>query len=151
MTSNLGSNIIQENYSDRANLTDEEVFDRTKAEVTDLLKKSLKPEFLNRIDEIVMFQPLSKKEIKEIINLQISQLGDLLSQRNIKVEFTRYAMDLLSNLGYDPLYGARPLKRVIQKYIMNELSKIILAEDVKPDSIIMVDSVEDGKFVFYQK
>ena len=151
MTSNLGSNIIQENYSDRANLTDEEVFDRTKAEVTDLLKKSLKPEFLNRIDEIVMFQPLSKKEIKEIINLQISQLGDLLSQRNIKVEFTRYAMDLLSNLGYDPLYGARPLKRVIQKYILNELSKIILAEDIKPDSIIMVDSVEDGKFVFYQK
>ncbi|MBO4488342.1 MAG: ATP-dependent chaperone ClpB [Bacteroidales bacterium] len=151
MTSNLGSNIIQDNYSDRANLTDEEVFDRTKAEVTDLLKKSLKPEFLNRIDEIVMFQPLSKKEIKKIINLQISQLGDLLSQRNIKVEFTRYAMDLLSNLGYDPLYGARPLKRVIQKYIMNELSKIILAEDIKPDSVIMVDSVEDGKFVFYQK
>ncbi|MBR4136591.1 MAG: ATP-dependent chaperone ClpB [Bacteroidales bacterium] len=151
MTSNLGSNIIQDNYSDRANLTDEEVFDRTKAEVTDLLKKSLKPEFLNRIDEIVMFQPLSKKEIKEIINLQISQLGDLLSQRNIKVEFSRYAMDLLSNLGYDPLYGARPLKRVIQKYIMNELSKIILAEDIKPDSVIMVDSVEDGKFVFYQK
>ncbi|MBR6333974.1 MAG: AAA family ATPase, partial [Bacteroidales bacterium] len=151
MTSNLGSNIIQENYSDRANLTDEEVFDRTKAEVTDLLKKSLKPEFLNRIDEVVMFQPLSKKEIKEIINLQISQLGDLLSQRNIKVEFTRYAMDLLSNLGYDPLYGARPLKRVIQKYILNELSKIILAEDIKPDSVIMVDSVEDGKFVFYQK
>ncbi len=151
MTSNLGSNIIQENYSDRANLTDEEVFDRTKAEVIDLLKKSLKPEFLNRIDEIVMFQPLSKKEIKEIINLQISQLGDLLSQRNIKVEFTRYAMDLLSNLGYDPLYGARPLKRVIQKYIMNELSKIILAEDVKSDSVIMVDSIEDGKFVFYQK
>ncbi|MBO7491619.1 MAG: AAA family ATPase, partial [Bacteroidales bacterium] len=151
MTSNLGSNIIQENYSDRANLTDEEVFDRTKAEVADLLKKSLKPEFLNRIDEVVMFQPLSKKEIKEIINLQISQLGDLLSQRNIKVEFTRYAMDLLSNLGYDPLYGARPLKRVIQKYILNELSKIILAEDIKPDSVIMVDSVEDGKFVFYQK
>ena len=151
MTSNLGSNIIQENYSDRANLTDEEVFDRTKAEVTDLLKKSLKPEFLNRIDEVVMFQPLSKKEIKEIINLQISQLGDLLSQRNIKVEFTRYAMDLLSNLGYDPLYGARPLKRVIQKYILNELSRIILAEDIKPDSVIMVDSVEDGKFVFYQK
>ncbi|MBO7646988.1 MAG: AAA family ATPase, partial [Bacteroidales bacterium] len=151
MTSNLGSNIIQENYSDRANLTDEEVFDRTKAEVTDLLKKSLKPEFLNRIDEVVMFQPLSKKEIKEIINLQISQLGELLSQRNIKVEFTRYAMDLLSNLGYDPLYGARPLKRVIQKYILNELSKIILAEDIKPDSVIMVDSVEDGKFVFYQK
>jgi len=119
--------------------------------VTDLLKKTLKPEFLNRIDEIVMFQPLSKREIKEIIKLQLGQLEELLGQRNIKLEFSRYAMDLLLDLGYDPLYGARPLKRVIQKMILNELSKIILAEEIDHDCTIMVDSVEDGKFVFYKK
>ena len=151
MTSNLGSNIIQDNYADRANYSDMEVFERTKAEVTDLLKKTLKPEFLNRIDEIVMFQPLSRREIKEIINLQLHQLEDLLSQRNIKLEFSNYAMDLLLELGYDPVYGARPLKRVIQKRILNELSKIILAEEIDHDCTIMVDSVEDGKFVFYKK
>ncbi len=151
MTSNLGSNIIQDNYADRANFSDLEVFERTKAEVTDLLKKTLKPEFLNRIDEIVMFQPLSKREIRSIIDLQISQLEKLLEPRNIKLEFSRYALDLLLQLGYDPVYGARPLKRVIQKRILNELSKIILAEDIDRDCTIMVDSVEDGKFVFYKK
>ena len=151
MTSNLGSNIIQENYADRANYSDMEVFERTKAEVTDLLKKTLKPEFLNRIDEIVMFQPLSKREIKAIIDLQLAQLGDMLAQRNIKIEFSKYAMTLLADLGYDPIYGARPLKRVIQKLILNELSKIILADDIDRDCTIMVDSVEDGKFVFYKK
>jgi ATP-dependent Clp protease ATP-binding subunit ClpB len=151
MTSNLGSNIIQDNYADRANYSDLEVFERTKAEVTDLLKKTLKPEFLNRIDEIVMFQPLSKREIRSIIDLQIAQLGKLLEPRNIKLEFSRYALDLLLQLGYDPVYGARPLKRVIQKRILNELSKLILAEDIEHDSTIMVDSVEDGKFVFYKK
>ncbi len=151
MTSNLGSNVIQDNYADRANLSDIEVFERTKAEVTELLKKTLKPEFLNRIDEIVMFQPLSKREIRSIIDLQLQQLRDLLSQRNIKVEFTPYALDLLLELGYDPVYGARPLKRVIQKRILNELSKIILAGDADQDCTIMVDSVEDGQFVFFKK
>lgn len=151
MTSNLGSNIIQENYSDREKFSDGEVFERTKTEVTDLMKKTLKPEFINRIDEIVMFQPLSKREIKSIIGLQISQLGDLLAQRNIKVEFGKYALDLLVELGYDPIYGARPLKRVIQKRILNELSKIILADDIDHDCTLMVDSVEDGQFVFFKK
>ena len=147
----MGSNIIQENYSDREKFSDGEVFERTKTEVTDLMKKTLKPEFINRIDEIVMFQPLSKREIKSIIGLQISQLGDLLAQRNIKVEFGKYALDLLVELGYDPIYGARPLKRVIQKRILNELSKIILADDIDHDCTLMVDSVEDGQFVFFKK
>ncbi len=151
MTSNLGSNIIQDNYADRANYSDVEVFERTKAEVTDLLKKTLRPEFLNRIDEIVMFQPLSKREIRSIIDLQIAQLQQLLEPRNIKLEFSQYALNLLLELGYDPVYGARPLKRVIQKRVLNELSKIILAEDIDRDCTIVVDSVEDGKFVFYKK
>ena len=151
MTSNLGSNIIQDNYADRDNYSDEEVFERTKTEVVDLLKKTLKPEFINRIDEIVMFQPLSKREIKNIIKLQVNQLNDLLGQQNIKVEFTKYALDQLAELGYDPVYGARPLKRVIQKKILNELSKIILGGTLKTDETIMVDSLEEGKFAFFNK
>ncbi len=151
MTSNLGSNIIQENYSNSGAFTDEEIFQKTKAQLNELLKKSLKPEFLNRIDEIVMFQPLSKREIKDIINLQLNNLCSLLEQRNIKVEFSDYAMKLLADLGYDPLYGARPLKRVIQKQILNELSKLILSENIDSGSTIMVDSIEEGKFVFYKK
>ena len=151
MTSNLGSNIIQDNYADRDNYSDEEVFERTKAEVIDLLKKTLKPEFINRVDEIVMFQPLSKREIKNIIKLQVNQLNDLLGQQNIKVEFTKYALDQLAELGYDPVYGARPLKRVIQKKILNELSKIILGGTLKTDETIMVDSLEEGKFAFFNK
>ena len=151
MTSNMGSNIIQDNYSDRSKYSDEEVFERTKSEVTDLLKKSLPPEFINRIDEIVMFQPLSKKEIKEIIKLQLTDLNNLLKEQNISVEFTKYALDLLAELGYDPLYGARPLKRVIQKKILNELSKLILSGEFSKDKNIVVDSFEEGKFTFFFK
>lgn len=151
MTSNLGSTIIQENYSDRGKYSEEEVFERTKAEVNDLLKKTLPPEFVNRIDEIVMFQPLSKREIKDIIRLQISQLNELLGQQNIKLEFTTYALELLVEMGYNPIYGARPLKRVIQKHILNELSKIILSDSLKKNETIVVDSFEDGKFTFFNR
>ncbi|MDL2309065.1 AAA family ATPase, partial [Bacteroidales bacterium OttesenSCG-928-C03] len=151
MTSNMGSNIIQDNYSNREQLSDSEVFERTKAEVTELLKKSMRPEFINRIDEIVMFQPLTKKETKEIIKLQLNQLNEMLAQQDIKVEFTKYALNLLAELGYDPIYGARPLKRVIQKEILNEISKIILGGSLNNDRVIMVDSFEDGKFAFFNK
>ena len=151
MTSNMGSNIIQDNYSDRSNYPDEEIFERTKAEVIDLLKKTLKPEFVNRIDEIVMFQPLSRKDIKGIIKLQINKLNELLAEQKIHVEFTKYALDLLAEMGYDPIYGARPLKRVIQKHILNELSKIILEGSLNSSETIMIDSLEDGKFAFFNK
>ncbi len=151
MTSNMGSTIIQDNYADRDNYSDEEVFERTKAEVTELLKKTLRPEFINRIDEIVMFQPLSKREIKDIIKLQISHLNEMLAQQNIKVEFTKYALDLLAELGYEPLYGARPLKRVIQKQILNEISKIILEDSLNKDRTIVVDTLEENKFAFFNK
>jgi len=151
MTSNMGSNIIQGNYSDSGSFSDNEVFEKTKVEIIDLLKKTLPPEFINRIDEIVMFQPLSKREIKEIIKLQINDLNNLLVQQNIKVEFTKFALDLLAELGYDPIYGARPLKRVIQKKILNELSKIILEGTIIQGNTIMIDSLEDGKFIFFNK
>jgi ATP-dependent Clp protease ATP-binding subunit ClpB len=151
MTSNLGSDIIQANYSEPGNLSDEELFERTKAEVNALLKKTLRPEFLNRIDEIVMFQPLSKREIRDIVKMQIQNLNKLLEQQNIRVEFTKYALEQLVDLGYEPLYGARPLKRVIQKKILNELSKFILEGNVEKEGTIMVDSLEEGKFVFFNK
>ncbi len=151
MTSNLGSDIIQANYSEAGNISDEELFERTKAEVSALLKKTLRPEFLNRIDEIVMFQPLSKREIRDIVKMQIRNLNGLLEQQNIRVEFTKYALEQLVELGYEPMYGARPLKRVIQKKILNELSKFILEGNVEKEGTIMVDSLEDGKFVFFNK
>jgi ATP-dependent Clp protease ATP-binding subunit ClpB len=116
-----------------------------------MLKKTLKPEFLNRIDEVVMFQPLSKREIKDIINLQLNKLRELLAQRNLNIEFSDYAMKLLADLGYDPMFGARPLKRVIQKLILNELSKLLLSDEIAPGDTIMVDSLDEGKFVFYKK
>ncbi len=151
MTSNLGSDIIQNNYSDRTNLTDAEVFERTKSELNELLKKTLRPEFINRIDEIVMFEPLSKREIRGIVKLQIDNLNQLLAQQDIKVEFTKYALDLLVELGYEPLYGARPLKRVIQKKILNELSKYILEGNIDKQGTIVIDTLEDDKFVFFNK
>jgi ATP-dependent Clp protease ATP-binding subunit ClpB len=149
MTSNIGSHIIQDNYADSSKYNDEEVFERTKTEVADLLKKTLRPEFLNRIDEIVMFQPLSKREIKDIIKLQINDLNRMLGEQGIQVEFTKYALDLLAEMGYDPVYGARPLKRVIQKKILNELSKILLSGSLNKDLSIKVDSFEVGKFAFF--
>jgi ATP-dependent Clp protease ATP-binding subunit ClpB len=149
MTSNIGSHLIQENYADKGKYSDEEVFEKTKTEVTDLLKKALRPEFLNRIDEIVMFQPLSKREIKDIIKLQINDLNHRLNEQGIQVEFTKYALDLLAEMGYDPIYGARPLKRVIQKKILNELSKILLSGSLNKDMPIKVDSFEEGKFAFF--
>lgn len=98
-----------------------------------------------------MFQPLSKREIRAIVKMQIDNLNQLLSQQNIRVEFTKYALDLLVDMGYEPLYGARPLKRVIQKKVLNELSKFILEDNVKKEGVIMVDSIEDGQFVFFNK
>ena len=151
MTSNLGSDIIQHNYSEAGNASEEEVFERTKAEVNELMKKTLRPEFLNRIDEIVMFQPLSKREIRNIVKMQIDHLNGLLAQQDLKVELTKYALEQLVELGYEPLYGARPLKRVIQKKILNELSKFILEGNVKKEGTIVVDSVEDGNFIFLNK
>jgi ATP-dependent Clp protease ATP-binding subunit ClpB len=151
MTSNLGSDIIQNNYADAGNESNEALFERTKAEVMNLLKKTLRPEFVNRIDEIVMFQPLSKREIRSIVNMQIDNLNKLLAQQNLQVEFTKYALDQLVEMGYEPLYGARPLKRVIQRNVLNELSKFILEGNVQKDGVITVDSLDDGQFVFFNK
>ena len=150
MTSNIGSHLIQENF-DRINEKNrEKVIEETRIEVFELLKKTIRPEFLNRIDEIIMFKPLTKEEIKEIVELQCNQLKNTLLKNGININFTSYAIDQICETGYDPQYGARPLKRVIQRSIINELSKMLLLGTIHKDSDILVDYFEDG-FVFRNK
>ncbi|MFD2556938.1 ATP-dependent chaperone ClpB [Sphingobacterium tabacisoli] len=150
MTSNTGSHLIQENFATLTDTNRDEVVAKTKDEVFELLQKSIRPEFLNRIDEIIMFTPLSRNEIGSIVRMQFDRVQKQLAEQNIFLSASEDALDWLAQLGYDPIYGARPLKRVIQKRILNELSKEILAGNVTSDSIIQLD-VFDGKFVFINK
>ena len=147
MTSNMGSHIIQDNFEKINEANKEEVVEGTKAEVMNLLRQTIRPEFLNRIDEVIMFQPLMRKEIKGIIRIQLDQLKNLVAQTGIQLIFSDYAMDYLAENGYDIQFGARPLKRLIQKEIVNQLSKRILAGDIDKTKPVMVD-VFDGVVVF---
>lgn len=147
MTSNIGSHLIQEGLTkvNAGNRLNE--LEKIKFDVMELLKQSIRPEFLNRIDEIIMFNPLSKNEIRQIVDIQLEHLSELLKKNNIQIEATDYAMEHLAELGFDPQYGARPLKRIIQKYILNELSKYILSGQITSDQKIVLDMF-DNKFVF---
>ena len=147
MTSNMGSQIIQENFEKVDESNKEQVVESTKAEVISLLRQTIRPEFLNRIDEVIMFQPLMKKEIKGIIGIQLDNLKELVAKNGIQLEFSDYALDFLAENGYDPQFGARPLKRLIQKEIINQLSKRILAGDIDKAKPVLVD-VFDGVVVF---
>ena len=147
MTSNIGSNIIQENFQDFDDNERDEVIAKTKNQLFDVLRKTIRPEFLNRIDEIIMFTPLTRDEITDIVKLQFKQLQSTLAEIGVTIEASEEALDWLAQLGYDPQFGARPLKRVIQKKIMNELSKQILAGKVDKDSVIKLDMF-DNQFVF---
>ena len=147
MTSNTGSDIIRDNFEGVTDDKLEDTVEKTKREVLDLLRKSLKPEFLNRVDEIIMFNPLSKKDIREIVRLQVVELQKLLKDTNVQLHLSDYALDWLAREGFDPQYGARPLKRLIQKEIVNELSKKLLAGEVKPNETIFIDEV-DGVLFF---
>lgn len=147
MTSNIGSHLIQDNFTDLNEFNREEVIAKTRNEVFELLKKSIRPEFLNRIDEVIMFTPLSRDEIAEIVALQFNNLQKQLAEMGITIDASPEALDWLAQLGYDPQFGARPLKRVIQKRVLNELSKEILANKINKDSNIKLD-VFDNKFVF---
>jgi ATP-dependent Clp protease ATP-binding subunit ClpB len=147
MTSNMGSHIIQDNFEKVTEDNKEEVVERTKTEVMALLKQTIRPEFLNRIDEVIMFQPLMKKEIKGIIKMQLDGLKQLVAQNGINLQFSDYVLDFLAENGYDPQFGARPLKRLIQKEIVNQLSKRILAADIDKTRPVLVD-VFDGTVVF---
>jgi len=147
MTSNMGSHIIQANFEEVSEENLEEVVDRTKAEVMTLLKQTIRPELLNRIDEIIMFHPLMKKEIRGIIRIQLNQLKELLADTGVGLKFSDYALDYLAENGYDPQYGARPLKRLIQKQIINQLSKKILEGKIDKSKPVLVD-VFDGIVAF---
>ncbi|MFD0999833.1 ATP-dependent chaperone ClpB [Ohtaekwangia kribbensis] len=148
MTTNIGSHIIQENFE---KITDENYFDileNTKDEVFDLLKKSVRPEFVNRIDEIIMFRPLSRKDVRKIVDIQVNLICKRLDESGIKLDITEAARERLSRMGFDPQFGARPLKRVFQREILNELSKQILAGKVHKDSVILVDLRNETEFTF---
>ena len=147
MTSNLGSHIIQENFEkiNESNLT--EIVEKTKEEVFDLLKQTLRPEFLNRIDETVLFQPLNYNEIGKIVQFQLRGINKMLESRNIILTATQEAIDFILKKGYDPAFGARPLKRVVQQEVLNKLSKEILAGNVKEGERVTVDCF-DNKLVF---
>ena len=147
MTSNLGSQIIQENFEEISDKNKDAIVEKTKDELMDMLRKTIRPEFLNRIDEVIMFQPLMKKEIKGIIKIQLDELKNLVEKNGMKLEFTDYALNYLVENGYDPQFGARPLKRLIQKQIVNGLSKKILAGDIDREHAVIVD-VFDGTVVF---
>lgn len=144
----MGSQIIQEAFEtvDENNL--EEVVEKTKDSVMELLKQTIRPEFLNRIDEVIMFQPLMRKEIKGIIRIQLDSLKQLVEETSgIKLEFSDYAVDYLAEHGYNPQFGARPLKRLLQKEIVNQLSKKILSNELNKNVPVLVD-VFDGVVVF---
>jgi ATP-dependent Clp protease ATP-binding subunit ClpB len=148
MTSNIGSNIIQENFENLNDLNRDEIISKTRNKVYELLKKTIRPEFLNRIDEVIMFQPLTREEVKEIVRIQFTSLQKMLAQNQITLTATEGAIDWLSQLGFDPQFGARPLKRVMQKKVLNELSKQILAGQVNKDDHILLDLNERNEFVF---
>lgn len=149
MTTNIGSALIQERFE---TITDKNYFDvleSTKEAVLDLLKKSVRPEFINRIDEIVMFRPLSRKDVRKIVGIQVELIRKRLAESGIQLEVTESAKERLAALGFDPQFGARPLKRVMQRELLNELSKQILAGEVSKDSVIQVDMKNDVEFVFH--
>jgi ATP-dependent Clp protease ATP-binding subunit ClpB len=147
MTSNMGSSIIQERFADIDEKNIEDVIEHTKEEVMHLLKQAMRPEFLNRIDDIIMFHPLLKKEIRSIIKIQLQHLIQQLAAQQINISFTDYAIDYLAERGFDPQYGARPLKRIIQKDIINELSKKIIAGAIDKSKLLLID-VFDHIIVF---
>ena len=148
LTSNIGSHIIQGNYENVKSEDLNKVGEKTKVEVFNLLKQTLRPEFLNRIDETIMFTPLSLKEIAGIVQILFKDIQDRLAKQNVNLQATDFAFEELARLGYEPQFGARPLKRVLQNKVLNELSRLILKQEVQPGSNITLDVFEQGVFVF---
>jgi ATP-dependent Clp protease ATP-binding subunit ClpB len=152
MTSNLGSEIIQERFK---NLSDdpkerEKVIESTKEELFELLKKRIRPEFLNRVDDIIMFKPLTKEEVKQIVRLQLNRVKKILQKQNVDIEITDRAVEYIADEGFDPQFGARPIKRMIQKEVLNELAKAIIAGEITSDEKITID-FDGEKIVFKQE
>jgi ATP-dependent Clp protease ATP-binding subunit ClpB len=150
MTSNIGSHIIQESFDGINNNNLDEIVAEAKTKVFDLLKKTIRPEFLNRIDDIIMFQPLSRENVEEIVRIQFKGVQHLLEEQGFHIEATDEAIDWLAQLGYDPQFGARPVKRIFQRKVLNELSKQILSGTISNEKTIILDMI-DNKMFFRNK
>jgi ATP-dependent Clp protease ATP-binding subunit ClpB len=148
MTTNIGSHLIQDSFAQLTENNKDEVAERTKNQVLELLKKSVRPEFLNRVDEIIMFQPLSKKDIRKVVEIQFAIIKKRLEENHIKLEADNKVLDHLGEIGFDPQFGARPLKRVLQKHILNELSKHILEGKISAESIVGITLDENKNIEF---
>jgi ATP-dependent Clp protease ATP-binding subunit ClpB len=147
MTSNIGSSIIQDAFENIDENNVDAIIEKTKLDVMTLLRQTVRPEFLNRVDEIIMFQPLLKKQIQGIVKIQLEGLRHLVAENGIQLHFSEYLLEFLADQGFDPQFGARPLKRLIQKLIVNDLSKKILAGQIDKTKNVLVD-VFDGLVVF---
>jgi ATP-dependent Clp protease ATP-binding subunit ClpB len=147
MTSNLGAHLISDRFEHLTDKNKLQIVEETKQEVFELLRKTIRPEFLNRIDETIMFQPLTRANVLEIVKIQFGMLKKRLKKSNIELEATNEALEWIALEGYDPQFGARPVKRVIQKIVMNELSKSLLSGEIGPDSTILID-LKDGVLSF---
>ena len=147
MTSNMGSSVIRDNFAKMTADNREETIETTKGQVIEMLKQTIRPEFLNRIDEIIMFTPLNEKEIEEIVGLQIHSIQKMLERNGVTMEVTPAALKYLAEEGYDPEFGARPVKRVIHRMVLNRLSKDILAQKVDKERPIIID-VKNDELVF---
>lgn len=150
MTSNLGSHLIRENFDKITDANREQIIEKTQNEVFELLKQTIRPEFLNRIDELIMFTPLSEEEIRQVVVLQIDGVAKMLLHNGISLEVTDKAIGFIAKEGYDPQFGARPVKRVIQRLLLNELSKKIISGEISTASKVRVDEA-DNKLVFDNK
>ena len=148
MTSNLGSHIIRQNFAGATEHSMYGIIEATRIEVMEMLKQTIRPEFLNRIDDIIVFKPLMKNEIREIVRLQVNSLIKLLAENDVHIEATEAAIDKLAEQGFEPEFGARPLKRVLQREIINKMSKYILAGDVNKNEIIVIDADRNGEIIF---
>jgi ATP-dependent Clp protease ATP-binding subunit ClpB len=147
MTSNIGSHIIRERFAHLTEGNRTKVVEDLRSELFELLKQTIRPEFLNRIDEIIMFTPLSRKEIHDIVRLQFALVAERLKKSGYETTITDAAVDWIAEAGFDPQFGARPVKRMMQKYLLNDLSKDILAGKVSADHPVAID-VKDDKLVF---
>lgn len=146
MTSNMGSNLIRENFEKINDKNRDEVVDKTKEQVMTMLKSTIRPEFLNRIDEIIMFAPLNQDEIKQIVRLQLNGIEKMLAENGIELQYTEEAIDSIAKAGFDPEFGARPVKRVLQRKVLNQLSKDLLAQTVDKSKPIIIDAIDDTIF-----
>ncbi len=144
MTSNLGSQYIQAQLATMNDGNREQIIDRTKAGVMDMLRKTIRPEFLNRIDDTIMFLPLTREQIADVVRLQLNAVRQMLLPQGITLDFTPAAVDYIAAEGFDPEFGARPVKRAIQRLLLNDLSKTILAGSVNREKPIMVDAGSNG-------